>query len=227
MGIPDANVDEFAAARRAMVEKQIRKRGVASQRVLDAMLYVPRHEFVPDQFRADAYADKPLPIGEGQTISQPFMVGAMTEALELTGSERVLEIGTGSGYQSAVLSLLAREVTSIESHTSLALAAQERLGRLGYANVHIHNGDGTLGFPDGAPYDAILITAAAPEIPPLLANQLSEGGRLVIPVGSQENQELLQARKDGGALHSRVLFDCRFVPLLGRYGWSRPDRKSS
>jgi protein-L-isoaspartate(D-aspartate) O-methyltransferase len=227
MDIPDAKVDEFAVARCTMVEKQIRKRGVASQLVLDAMLYVPRHEFVPNQFRADAYADKPLPIGEGQTISQPFMVGAMTEALELTGSERVLEIGTGSGYQSAVLSLLAREVTSIESHTSLALAAQERLGRLGYANVHIHNGDGTLGFPDGAPYDAILITAAAPEIPPLLANQLSEGGRLVIPVGSQENQELLQARKDGGALHSRVLFDCRFVPLLGRYGWSRPDRKSS
>jgi protein-L-isoaspartate(D-aspartate) O-methyltransferase len=227
MGIPYANLDEFAAARRAMVEKQISKRGVASQRVLDAMLSVPRHEFVPDQFRADAYADKPLPIGEGQTISQPFMVGAMTEALELTGSERVLEIGTGSGYQSAVLSLLAREVISIESHTSLALAAQERLGRLGYANVHIHNGDGSLGFPDAAPYDAILITAAAPEIPPLLASQLSEGGRLVIPVGSQDNQELLQARKDGGTLQSRVLFDCRFVPLLGRYGWSRPDRKSS
>jgi protein-L-isoaspartate(D-aspartate) O-methyltransferase len=227
MGIPYENLDEFAAARRAMVEKQISKRGVASQRVLDAMLSVPRHEFVPDQFRADAYADKPLPIGEGQTISQPFMVGAMTEALELTGSERVLEIGTGSGYQSAVLSLLAREVISIESQTSLALAAQERLGRLGYANVHIHNGDGSLGFPDASPYDAILITAAAPEIPPLLASQLSEGGRLVIPVGSQDNQELLQARKDGGTLQSRVLFDCRFVPLLGRYGWSRPDRKSS
>src|ERR1700676_1954833 len=190
MGIPYANVDEFAAARRAMVEHQIRKRGVASQRVLDAMLSVLRHEFVPDQFRVDAYAEKPSPIAEGQTISQPFMVGAMTEALELDGSERVLEIGTGSGYQSAVLSLLAREVTSIESHTSLALAAQERLGRLGYANVHIHNGDGTLGFPDGAPYDAILITAAAPEIPPLLASQLGEGGRLVIPVGSQENQKL-------------------------------------
>ncbi|MCU1342901.1 MAG: Protein-L-isoaspartate O-methyltransferase [Candidatus Acidoferrum typicum] len=227
MGIPYANLDEFAAARRAMVEKQISKRGVASQRVLDAMLSVPRHEFVPDQFRANAYADKPLPIGEGQTISQPFMVGAMTEALELTGSERVLEIGTGSGYQSAVLSLLAREVISIESHTSLALAAQERLGRLGYANVYIHNGDGSLGFPDAAPYDAILITAAAPEIPPLLVSQLSEGGRLVIPVGSQDNQELLQARKNGGTLNSRVLFDCRFVPLLGRYGWSRPDRKSS
>lgn len=224
---PDARVDEFAAARRAMVEDQIRKRGVVSPRVLEAMLSVPRHEFVPDQFRNDAYADKPLPIGEGQTISQPFMVGAMTEALELTGSERVLEIGTGSGYQAAVLSLLAREVISVESHTSLALAAQERLMRLGYANVHVHNGDGSPGFADAAPYDAILITAAAPGIPALLAGQVREGGRLVIPVGSQENQELLQARKEDGVLHSRVLFDCRFVPLLGRYGWSRPDRKSS
>ena len=224
---PDTGVDEFAGARRAMMEDQVRRRGVASPRVLEAMLSVPRHEFVPAEFQADAYADKPLPIGEGQTISQPFMVGAMTAALELTGSERVLEVGTGSGYQAAVLSLLAREVISIESHTSLALAAQERLVRLGYANVHVHNGDGSLGFADAAPYDAILITAAAPEIPPLLASQLRDGGRLVIPVGSQENQELLQARKEVGVLHTRVLFDCKFVPLLGRYGWRRPDRKPS
>ena len=224
---PHADTDEFAVARRAMVEDQIRRRGIASPRVLEAMLLVPRHEFVPAEFRADAYADKPLPIGEGQTISQPFMVGAMTEALELTGSERVLEIGTGSGYQAAVLSLLAREVISVESHPSLALAAQERLARLGYTNVHVHNGDGSLGFTDAAPYDAILITAAAPEIPPVLANQLHEGGRLVIPVGSQENQELLQARKEDGELRSRVLLDCRFVPLLGRYGWNRHDRKPS
>jgi protein-L-isoaspartate(D-aspartate) O-methyltransferase len=227
MGSPDTGVDKFAVARREMVEDQIRRRGVSSLCVLEAMLSVPRHEFVPDEFRAYAYADKPLPIGEGQTISQPFMVGAMTEAIELTGSERVLEIGTGSGYQAAVLSLLAREVISVESHTSLALAAQERLVRLGYANVHVHNGDGSLGFVDAAPYDAILITAAAPEIPPILASQLHEGGRLVIPVGSQESQELLQARKEEGALHSRVLFDCRFVLLLGRYGWSPPDRKPS
>jgi protein-L-isoaspartate(D-aspartate) O-methyltransferase len=227
MRSPDAGVDEFAAARRAMVEDQVRRRGVASPRVLEAMLSIPRHEFVPAEFQADAYADKPLPIGEGQTISQPFMVGAMTAALELTGSERVLEIGTGSGYQAAVLSMLAQEVISIESHTSLALAAQERLERLGYANVHVHNGDGSLGFADSAPYDAILITAAAPEIPPLLASQLCDGARLVIPVGSQENQELLQARKVGDVLHTRALFDCKFVPLLGRYGWRRPDRKSS
>src|SRR4029077_10461975 len=201
MGDTELLFDPSAAERRLMIESQIRKRGVSSPRVLEAMASVRRHEFVPDQFRNDAYADKPLPIGEGQTISQPFMVGAMTEALELTGSERVLEIGTGSGYQAAVLSLLAREVISVESHTSLALAAQERLMRLGYANVHVHNGDGSPGFGDAAPYDAILITAAAPGIPALLASQVREGGRLVIPVGSQENQELLQARKEDGKLY--------------------------
>lgn len=217
----DSIPDEFAAPRRAMVEGQIRKRGVSSPRVLEAMLSVPRHEFVPAEFQSDAYADKPLPIGEGQTISQPYIVAAMTEALELTGSERVLEIGAGSGYQAAVLSLLAREVITVENQTSLALSAQERLTDLGYVNVHVHNGDGSAGFPDAAPYDAILVTAAAPEIPHVLAAQLREGGRLVIPVGSQENQELLLARKENGELKTRVLFDCRFVPLLGRYGWSR------
>lgn len=205
-----------------MVEKQIRRRGVGSPRVLEAMLAVPRHEYVPAVFQADAYADKPLPIGGGQTISQPFIVAAMAEALCLNGDERVLEVGTGSGYQAAVLSLMAREVYSVESHTPLALAAQERLTRLGYTNVHVHNGDGSLGFAECAPYDAILVTAAAPEIPPLLAPQLREGGRLVIPVGSRESQELLQVRKEAGKLCSRALFDCRFVPLLGRYGWQWP-----
>jgi len=208
-----------------MVETQIRRRGVTSARVLEAMASVPRHEFIPGEFQHEAYADKPLPIGEGQTISQPYMVAAMAEALELTGPERVLEIGTGSGYQAAVLSLLAREVVTVESHTSLALAAQERLTDLGYTNVHVHNGDGSTGFPDAAPYDAILVTAAAPEIPPMLAGQLREGGRLVIPVGSRENQELVQARNENGVLKTRALFDCRFVPLLGRYGWSRQGGK--
>lgn len=227
MGWLGTAAETFAAARRAMVEDQIRQRGIVSQRVLEAMLSVPRHEFVPAEFRADAYADKPLPIGKDQTISQPFMVGAMTEALELTGSERVLEIGTGSGYQAAVLSLLAREVISIESHPSLALGAQERLTDLGYANVHVHGGDGSLGYAQAAPYDAILVTAAAPEIPPLFVAQLREGGRLVIPVGTRESQELLQSRKESGMLRSRALLDCVFVPLLGRYGWSRPDRTAS
>jgi protein-L-isoaspartate(D-aspartate) O-methyltransferase len=214
-----------AAARRAMIEAQIRKRGVSSPRVLEAMGAVPRDEFVPEQFRADAHADKPLPIGEGQTISQPFMVAAMTAALELTGGERVLEIGTGSGYQAAVLALLAREVISVESRTPLALAAQERLTRLGYTNVHVHNGDGSAGFPDAAPYDAILVTAGAPSIPQVFETQLREGGRLVIPVGDTENQKLMQAKLENGKLKSRALFSCRFVPLIGRYGWRPSDRK--
>jgi protein-L-isoaspartate(D-aspartate) O-methyltransferase len=219
--------DASTVERRNMIETQIRKRGVSSPRVLEAMAAVPRHEFVPAKFRDYAYADKPLPIGEGQTISQPYMVAAMTEALELTGSECVLEIGTGSGYQAAVLSLLVRQVITVESHTSLALASQERLTNLGYANVHVHNGDGSAGFADAAPYDAILVTAGAPEIPRIFASQLREGGRVVIPVGDRDNQELVQARLENGELKSRALFNCKFVPLLGRYGWTRLDGKSS
>jgi protein-L-isoaspartate(D-aspartate) O-methyltransferase len=227
MGHPDFSSDEYAALRREMIETQIRKRGVSSPRVLEAMAALPRHEFVSEQFRAEAYADKPLPIGEGQTISQPFMVAAMTEALELNGDEHVLEIGAGSGYQSAVLSLLARDVITVESRTPLALAAQERLTRLGYANVHVHNGDGSAGFPEAAPYDAILVTAGAPEIPAVFVDQLREGGRLVIPIGDQENQTLVQAKLQDGRLKRRTLLGCRFVPLLGRYGWSRAERDFS
>jgi protein-L-isoaspartate(D-aspartate) O-methyltransferase len=219
--------DASAAERRLMIETQIRKRGVSSARVLEAMASVRRHEFVSLKFRDEAYADKPLPIGEGQTISQPYMVAAMTEALDITGTERVLEIGTGSGYQAAVLSLLVSQVLTVESHTSLALAAQERLTNLGYANVHVHNGDGSAGFPDAAPYDAILVTAGAPEIPQVFATQLKEGGRLVIPVGDPDNQELVRAQMENGRLKSRVLFNCKFVLLLGRYGWNRMDRKLS
>src|SRR5215469_8791925 len=223
----DSSPNSAAAERRAMIETQIRKRGVTDRCVLEAMAAVPRHEFVPEQFRADAYADKPLPIGEGQTISQPFMVAAMTDALELIADERVLEIGTGSGYQAAVLALLAREVITVESRTPLALAAQERLTRLGYVNVHVHNGDGSAGFPEAAPYDAILVTAGAPEIPAVFVNQLCEGGRLVIPIGDQENQTLVQAKLQDGELKRRTLLGCRFVPLLGRYGWSRAERDFS
>ena len=219
--------DASAAERRLMIETQIRKRGVSSPRVLEAMASVRRHEFIPLKFRNEAYADKPLPIGEGQTISQPYMVAAMTEALDLTGSERVLEIGTGSGYQAAVLSQLVSQVLTVESHTSLALAAQERLTNLGYENVHVHNGDGSAGFPDAAPYDAILVTAGAPEIPQVFASQLREGGRLVIPVGDRDDQELVRAQMENGRLKSRVLFNCKFVLLLGRYGWNRLDRKLS
>lgn len=210
---------EFFEQRRRMVEEQIRDRGISSPRLLEALLAVPRHEFVPEEYIAAAYKDQPLPIGAGQTISQPFMVAAMTDALELTGSERVLEIGTGSGYQAAVLFLLAAVVDTIESHFTLAASARHRLARLGYANVRVHTGDGTLGLPTAAPFDAIVVAAAAPQIPPPLVEQLAEGGRLVIPVGPPDHQELRQVRKSGGETSSRVLHYCRFVPLVGRYGW--------
>jgi len=209
----------FAEQRRAMVDEQIRERGVCSPRLIQALLAVPRHKFVPEESVGAAYADQPLPIGEGQTISQPYMVAVMTEAMELTGNERVLEVGTGSGYQAAVLSRLAREVYTVEAHTSLATAARHRLARLGYHNVHVHAGDGTLGLPEFAPFDAIVVTAAAPKIPPPLIELLAEGGRLVIPVGQSDHQELLQVRKTGGEITSLVLHYCRFVPLVGRHGW--------
>jgi len=212
-------VQDFAELRRTMVEQQIRGRGVRDERVLEAMLAVPRHEFVPQAFVDEAYADKPLPIGEGQTISQPYMVGVMSEALELAGTERVLEVGTGCGYQAAVLSLLAREVYSVESNATLALDAQKRLERLGYANVHVHTGDGTLGLPELAPFEGIVVTAAAPRVPEPLAEQLAEGGRLVIPVGSESEQDLLAVRREGEKTIARVVNHCRFVPLVGRYGW--------
>lgn len=216
---------DFEEQRRVMVEEQIRKRGIAAARVLEAMLAVPRHAFVPPEHLAEAYADRPVAIGAGQTISQPFMVAAMAEALELADGECVLEVGAGSGYQAAVLSLLAREAHAVETHASLAIGARERLARLGYANVQIHVGDGTLGWPEAAPFDAILVTAAAPAIPPPLVEQLAEGGRLVIPVGSAQNQELCRLRKRGDqTTAAETLYACRFVPLVGRYGW--PGRLS-
>jgi len=219
--IPPGPVD-LAARRNEMVERQLRKRGIRDDRVLAAMLSVPRHEFVPSEFAAEAYSDRPLPIGHGQTISQPFMVAAMAEALELSGSESLLEIGAGSGYQAAVLSLLAREVHTVEMQQDLATDSAERLHRLGYGNVHVHVGDGTLGWPQEAAFDAIVVTAAAPDIPPPLAEQLANGGRLIIPVGTAEEQRLLRVEKRDHALSTRPLYHCRFVPLLGRYGW-KPD----
>jgi len=214
--------DHFAVLRAEMVEKQIRRRGISSPRVLEAMLAVPRHEFVPHASQADAYADKPLPIGESQTISQPYIVASMTAALALAGAERVLEVGAGCGYQAAVLSRLAADVYTIESRLPLALAARERLERLGYSNVHVHAGDGTLGLVECAPFDAILVTAAAPSPPAPLVEQLAEGGRLVIPVGPSDYQELLLIHKFSGQTLQRVLEECRFVPLVGRHGWREP-----
>ncbi|MGD0840952.1 MAG: protein-L-isoaspartate(D-aspartate) O-methyltransferase [Candidatus Acidiferrales bacterium] len=217
--------ETLAEMRRGMVSRQLRGRQIRSERVLEAMLRVPRHEFVGEEFRARAYDDAPLPIGEGQTISQPYMVASMTEALELAGTERVLEVGTGSGYQAAVLALLAREVYSIESRTGLALEARERLARLGgYENVHVHAGDGTLGLPELAPFDAILVAAGAPEIPAPLVAQLAEGGRIVVPVGGWEEQQLVRGRKVEGKLQAEALYFCRFVPLVGRHGWAAEPR---
>ncbi|HTW24641.1 MAG TPA: protein-L-isoaspartate(D-aspartate) O-methyltransferase [Candidatus Baltobacteraceae bacterium] len=212
---------DFEAERREMVARQIRDRGIRSDRVLEAMATVPRHLFVAGELVRRAYADEPLPIGEGQTISQPFMVAAMAEALGLEGSERVLEVGCGSGYQAAVLSRLAGQVIAIETRPALAALARERLASLGSANVTVVEGDGSAGWPAGAPYDAILVTAAAPEVPQPLIDQLAENGRLVIPVGGSNHQELLRIVKRDGKLTEQSLYSCRFVPLLGRYGWPR------
>jgi protein-L-isoaspartate(D-aspartate) O-methyltransferase len=212
---------DFAAARNEMVARQIRSRGIISARVLDAMAAVPRHEFVPVAAQASAYSDEALPIGGGQTISQPFIVAAMSDALQLSGGERVLEIGGGCGYQAAVLSLLAQDVVVVELRSSLAGESRERLARLGYGNVRVEEGDGSLGWPTGAPYDAILVSAAAPAIPPPLIEQLADGGRMVIPVGDSERQSMLRIVKRSGGLAQESLLACRFVPLLGRHGW--PD----
>lgn len=221
-GNADGNLHDapaLQAARAAMVDRQLRRRGIRSARVLAAMESVPRHLFVPVECRDKAYLDEPLPIGEGQTISQPFMVAAMSAALALEGNERVLEVGAGSGYQAAVLSMLAREVIAVESLTALAGAARERLARLGFANVTVIAADGTLGCPEFAPYDGIIVSAAAPSIPAPLVEQLSEGGRLIIPVGDAQIQTLVRVVKREGRPLKEGLFDCRFVPLVGRYGW--------
>src|SRR6516164_6295963 len=209
--------------RAEMVEKQLRRRGIRDPAVLAAMLAVPRHEFVPAEFRSRAYEDVPLPIGGGQTISQPYIVAAMTLALRPRTSDRALEIGTGCGYQAAVLSLLGKEVFTIERQPELASAASERLTKLGYANVHVHCGDGTMGLPEFAPYDAIIVAAAAPSVPEPLSQQLADGGRMIAPVGSENHQVLLFVRKAGTRLDLEQREPCRFVPLLGRHGWKETD----
>jgi protein-L-isoaspartate(D-aspartate) O-methyltransferase len=215
---------DYERARHEMVEAQIRKRHVTDTRVLECLERVPRHEFVPPEFRFRAYEDAPLPIGEGQTISQPYIVAAMTAALHLQGNERVLEIGTGFGYQAAVLACLAREVFSVELRAALATQAAERLSRLGYTNVHVHCGDGTLGLPEFAPYDAILVAAAAPSVPTPLFAQLADGGRMVVPVGGVENQELHLIQRSNDTFHTTILEPCRFVPLLGVHGWKESSQ---
>ena len=214
---------EYAAQRDEMIEKQLRRRGVHDAAVLAAMAAVPRHEFVSEDVRAHAYDDLPLPIGAGQTISQPYIVAAMTAALHLQLGDKVLEIGTGCGYHAAVLSRLAKEVFTIERRPELASSASATLARLGYSNAHVHCGDGTLGLPELAPFDAILVAAAAPAVPKPLLAQLAEGGRIILPVGDAEHQELQLVEKRGDTFPTKMLEGCRFVPLLGYHGWQEPS----
>ncbi len=210
-------------ARRRMVQEQLAARGVRDRRVLAAMTAVPRHIFVPLRERAAAYEDRPLALAHGQTISQPFMVATMTEALALRPDDRVLEIGTGSGYQTGVLAELAGEVYTVERDPELALEARELLEELGYGNVRYLVGDGTLGWPSQAPFDAILVTAGAPALPRDLQAQLRDGGRLVIPIGSRNEQELYRVTRRGRDYPMEWLTTCRFVPLVGEEGWSEGE----
>jgi len=217
--------EEFAPQLAKMIEMQLRRRGISDATVLAAIESVPRHEFVAEEFRERAYDDVPLPIGDGQTISQPYIVAAMTAALHLRPGDRVLEIGTGCGYQAAILSRLAKEVFTVERRHELARSASERLARLGYANVHVHCGDGTMGLPEFAPFDGILVAAAAPAVPAPLLAQLAGGGRMILPVGNPEHQELQLIEKQGTALLKSTLEGCRFVPLVGYHGWQEPPAR--
>ena len=212
---------DLAVMKETMIGNHLMARGIRDPRVITAMREVPREEFVAPELRVHAYDDNPLPIGEGQTISQPFIVAYMIEALELSPSDIALEIGTGSGYAAAVLSRVAAEVYTLERLPDLARDAEARLQRLGYTNVHVLEGDGTLGWPEQAPYNAIVVTAGAPEVPEPLLDQLAVNGRLIIPVGSTYfYQELLRVRRLGPTKYQReYLTDVRFVPLIGARGW--------
>lgn len=203
-----------------MVDEQLIERDIRDERVLEAMRAVPRHRFVPLEYRYMAYNDGPLPIGSGQTISQPYIVALMTQLLHLKGDENVLEIGTGSGYQAAVLGYVAKQVHTIERHSELAEGAAGVLQELGLSNVCVHIGDGSLGLREYAPFQAILVTAAAPDVPKALLDQLDEGGRLVVPVGGRMNQFLERWERHGASFEQELLVPVAFVPLRGRYGWN-------
>jgi len=211
--------DEFEKARERMVDLQIVRRGIKDPRVIAAMKKVPRHFFVPESMRSQAYEDHPLPIEEKQTISQPYIVALMTEALQLKGHEKVLEIGTGSGYQTAILAELADKVFTIERIPLLAEKARKRLEELGYKNIVYRIGDGTLGWPEEAPFDGILVSAAAPSIPQPLIDQLAMGGRLIIPVGDRLSQELVLVERVPEGIRKSFLGGVRFVDLIGKWGW--------
>jgi protein-L-isoaspartate(D-aspartate) O-methyltransferase len=202
-----------------MVDQQLRARGIRDERLLAAFERVPRHEFVAAEYVLDAYEDHPLPIGESQTISQPYIVAAMLEPLDIQPTDKVLEIGTGSGYQTALLCDLAEKVYSVERHERLARSASETLRKIGYLNVEIVVGDGSLGLPDFAPYDAIVVSAAAPRMPDALMRQLADDGRLIAPVGSAHAQELMFVQRVGNEFLKRYMHGCRFVPLVGTQGF--------
>jgi protein-L-isoaspartate(D-aspartate) O-methyltransferase len=215
--------EQSAERRRAMVERHLVGRGIRDGRVLQAMGRVPRERFVPADLRARAYDDTTLPIAEGQSVSQPYMVAVMSEALLLQGTERVLEIGTGSGYGAAVLGALAAQVISVERHPVLAERAGAILRDLAITNVSVQIGDGSRGWPGSAPYDAIVVTAGAPDVPAGLVDQLAPGGRLVIPIGDRETQTLWRLINRNGALLREEITSCVFVPLIGAQGWRAPD----
>ncbi len=211
--------DTRSEERSRMVRDQIEARGVGDRRVLDAMREIPRHLFIPHEFQAAAYHDRPLPIGSGQTISQPYIVGLMTSLLEIKQDDKVLEIGAGSGYQAAILSRLARSVVTVERLPEVASKAEEMMHRLGITNVTVVVEDGTMGYAPDAPYDAIVVTAATPDIPAPLIDQMADGGRLVAPVGPRDLQQLVRVRKHGVRISQENFGGVMFVPLLGRHGW--------
>ena len=204
----------FSSLRQRMVDLQLRARGISDQRILDAMTRVPRHEFVPERYRDQAYEDHPLTIGEEQTISQPYIVAVMLQALNLSPTDKMLEIGTGSGYVTALLAELTAQVVSMERHPALADAARDLLAHMDYKNVRVVAGDGTRGFPEAAPYDAILVSAAATELPSALVSQLAEGGRMIIPIGRADSQQLQFIEIRNGQSHITLRELCRFVPLI-------------
>lgn len=213
--------DPYTVKRQRMVAEQIRTRGIRNERLLAVMREIPRHRFVPSHLASRAYDDGPLPIGDGQTISQPYIVAEMTAALRLAGTEKVLEIGTGSGYQTAVLCRLAKEVVTVERISTLQASAEITLLELGVDNVRFRTGDGSMGIPDEAPFDRIIVTAAAPGVPAPLFEQLTEGGIIVIPIGGRWEQDLVRVTKKSGKELKDFLGGCRFVPLIGKYGF--PD----
>jgi len=214
---------QFETQARNMVETQLRRRGIRDERVLEAMRLVPRHEFVPREFVGAAYEDRPLPIGEHETISQPYIVAVMTETARVAPGDKALDIGGGRGYQAAILAQMGATVYTIEINPRLVREARERLARLDYRNVEMFAGDGSEGLAARAPYDVVIVSAGTPSVSPILLSQLAEGGRLVAPVGNMQQQELMLFCQQGGEITTRTLDACQFVPLIGKGGWQEEE----